>query len=308
MGTAPIQRGFRQAALAWTISWAAASTPDRLYLSKARPGTGKTTLALQFLLEGVDMASERLYISLSENRRELRSVARRHGWSLDGIDIFELVPPEDHVGSLDRELTVLHPAEMELNETDPARLRTSRETNPARVVFDSLSEMRLLAQSPLRYRRQILALKHFFAGRRCTVVAARRPLLRARTTFSCIQSRTASCSWNSWRIDYGAERRRLRVVKMRGISFRGGYHDFKIEHGGLAIFPRLIAAEHHKDVHRRVHAQRERRTRRPAGRRPRARHQRPADRQRGRRQVLPCAHLRGRGGRARRAGRPIRVR
>jgi len=142
---------------------------DRLYLCEGRPGTGKTTLALQFLREGARRGESTLYISLSETERELRLVARRHGWSLDGISVFELVPPE---ASLDpsRELTVFHPAEMELGETTQLVFDRVAALNPSRIVFDSLSEMRLLAQNSLRYRRQILALKHFFTSRACTVL------------------------------------------------------------------------------------------------------------------------------------------
>jgi circadian clock protein KaiC len=142
---------------------------DRLYLVEGRPGTGKTTLALQYLLDGVRQGEKGLYITLSESERELRVVAARHGWSLDGISIFELVPPEATLDP-DRELTLLHPAEMELSETTKLIFDCVKEIEPLRVVFDSLSEMRLLAQNSLRYRRQILALKHFFAGRRCTVM------------------------------------------------------------------------------------------------------------------------------------------
>jgi circadian clock protein KaiC len=217
---------------------------DRLYLYEGRPGTGKTTLALQFLMEGARNGERTLYISLSENLRELTVVARRHGWSLDGIDIFELVSPETTLDPA-RELTVLHPSEMELNETTQLVFEQVRETNPSRVVFDSLSEMRLLAQSPLRYRRQILALKHFFSGRRCTVVLLD-DLSSAENDLQLHSISHGVVLLEQLVIDYGAERRRLRVVKMRGISFRGGFHDFKIEKGGLAIFPRLIAAEHHK--------------------------------------------------------------
>jgi circadian clock protein KaiC len=217
---------------------------DRLYLYEGRPGTGKTTLALQFLMEGARNGERTLYISLSENLRELTVVARRHGWSLDGVDIFELVSSETTLDP-SRELTVLHPAEMELNETTQLVFERVRETNPSRVVFDSLSEMRLLAQSPLRYRRQILALKHFFSGRRCTVVLLD-DLSSAENDLQLHSISHGVVLLEQLAIDYGAERRRLRVVKMRGISFRGGFHDFKIEKGGLAIFPRLIAAEHHK--------------------------------------------------------------
>src|SRR6195952_4851472 len=197
--------------------------PQRMYLYEGQPGSGKTTLALEFLLEGVRRGEPTLYITLSETERELRLVAKRHGWSLEGVTIFELIPPES---SLDpsQELTVLHPAEMELGETTQMIFDRVEALAPARVVLDSLSELRLLAQSPLRYRRQILALKHFFSGRKYTVVLL-----------------------EQLAIEYGAQRRRLRVVKMRGIDFKGGFHDFTIRHGGLKVYPRLVAAEHHKD-------------------------------------------------------------
>jgi circadian clock protein KaiC len=218
---------------------------NRLYLYEGRPGTGKTTLALQFLLDGVRNGERTLYVTLSESKSELDLVARRHGWSLDGIEVFELVTPETALDP-DRELTVLHPAEMELSETTQQIFARVVEFDPSRVVFDSLSEMRLLAQSALRYRRQILALKHFFNGRRCTVI------LLDDMSSSEIDLQLHSISHGvvlleQLAIDYGAERRRLRVIKMRGIQFRGGFHDFDIQRGGLVIYPRLIAAEHHKD-------------------------------------------------------------
>ena len=138
--------------------------PNRLYLVEGEPGTGKTTLALQFLLNGVSRGEKGLYVTLSESESELRVVARRHGWSFDGLAIFELIPPESILDP-ERELTLFHPAEMELSETSKLIFDRVNEIEPARVVFDSLSELRLLAQNPLRYRRQILALKQFFAGR-----------------------------------------------------------------------------------------------------------------------------------------------
>jgi len=216
----------------------------RLYLVEGRPGTGKTTLALQYLLDGVRRGEKGLYITLSESERELRVVAARHGWSLDGISIFELVPPEATLDP-DRELTLLHPAEMELSETTKLIFDRVNEIEPVRVVFDSLSELRLLAQNSLRYRRQILALKHFFTGRRCTVML----LDDLSSEMNDLQLHSIAhgvVTLEQMALDYGAARRRLRVVKMRGIDFRGGYHDFTIKPGGLEVYPRLIAAEHHK--------------------------------------------------------------
>ena len=216
----------------------------RLYLVEGKPGTGKTTLALQYLLEGVRRGEKGLYVTLSESESELRVVAARHGWSLDDVSIFELIPPEASLAP-DRELTIFQPAEMELGETTKLILDRVNALNPQRVVFDSLSEMRLLAQDALRYRRQILALKHYFADRNSTVL-----LLDDLTSHATdLQLHSIShgvITLDQLALDYGAERRRLRVVKMRGIAFRGGYHDFTIVPGGIRVFPRLVAAEHHK--------------------------------------------------------------
>ncbi|TPG46056.1 circadian clock protein KaiC [Roseomonas nepalensis] len=217
---------------------------DRLYLLEGRPGTGKTTLALQFLMEGVRQGETTLYVSLSETERELRLVARRHGWSLNGVSLFELVPAEAAIDP-GRELTVFHPSEVELGETTRLIFERVAALNPARVVFDSLSELRLLAQSPLRYRRQILALKHFFTDRRCTVLVLD-DLSSQQDDLQLHSIVHGVILLEQMAIDYGAERRRMRVVKMRGISYRGGFHDFAIKTGGIEIYPRLVAAEHHR--------------------------------------------------------------
>jgi circadian clock protein KaiC len=218
-------------------------TPNRFYLVEGTPGTGKTTLALQFLIEGIRLGQPALYITLSETADELRAIAESHGWSLDGVSLFELVGE----GGLDpeSEQTVLHPSEIELGETAREVMKRVDDLCPARVVFDSLSEMRLLAQSPLRYRRQILALKQFFSSKQCTVL-----MLDDRTSDPTdLQLHSIAhgvISLEQAPREFGAERRRLRVVKMRGIKFRGGYHDLLLDTGGLTIFPRLVAAEHHK--------------------------------------------------------------
>jgi circadian clock protein KaiC len=215
--------------------------PHRLYLVDGDPGAGKTTLALQYLLEGVRKGEKCLYITLSETREELIAGAASHGWVLDGIEIVELIGedaelPGEHV-------TMYHPAEVELTETTKRILTAVEQTNPTRTVFDSLSELRLLAQSSLRYRRQILALKQFFIGRQNTVI-----MLDDRTTEgSDIQLQSIAhgvISLEQLAPVFGSERRRLRVIKFRGASYRGGFHDFTIRPGGLEVFPRLVAAEH----------------------------------------------------------------
>ncbi|HET9328124.1 MAG TPA: ATPase domain-containing protein [Candidatus Eisenbacteria bacterium] len=219
-------------------------SPHRLYLVEGVPGSGKTTLALQFLLEGARQGEKVLYVTLSETEEELRSVATSHGWPLDGVSVHELVPSEDSLHPEDQ-YTMFHPSEVELGETTRSILVEVEEKQPSRVVFDSLSEMRLLAGNPLRYRRQILALKQFFSGRDCTV------LLLDDLTSTDHDLQVQSIAHGVVRLEqlnplYGAERRRLSVVKYRGVGFRGGYHDYVIRHGGLEVFPRLVASEHQK--------------------------------------------------------------
>jgi circadian clock protein KaiC len=217
-------------------------TPNRLYLLEGVPGSGKTTLALQFLLEGVKRGEPVLYVTLSETGEELREVTASHGWSLEGITVRELVPSEDSLRP-DEQYTMFHPSEVELSETTKTILTDVEQIKPARVVFDSLSELRLLAGNPLRYRRQILALKQFFAGRNCTV------LLLDDLTSTDRDLQVQSIAHGVVRLEqvnpeYGSERRRLIVVKYRGVHFRGGYHDYIIRRGGLDVFPRLVASEH----------------------------------------------------------------
>jgi circadian clock protein KaiC len=214
----------------------------RVYLVEGTPGTGKTTLALQFLIAGREQGESGLYMTLSESVLELHAVASSHGWSLDGIDMFELFSEEGL--DPDLEQSVLHPAELELGETTRAVMAKIDESRPTRVVFDSLSEMRLLAQNPLRYRRQVLALKQFFTQRKCTVL-----LLDDRTSDSGdLQLHSIAHGvilLEQIALAYGAERRRMRVMKLRSTKFRGGWHDYIIERGGLTIFPRLVAHEVH---------------------------------------------------------------
>ncbi len=212
-----------------------------LYLIDGNPGAGKTTLALQYLLRGIKDGERCLYVTLSETAEELRAGARSHGWSLDGIDLVELVPEESELEG-DSELTMFHPSEVELTETMRKVLDAVERCKPQRMVFDSLSELRLLAQSSLRYRRQILALKQYFIGRACTVLllddrTAEGPDLQLQSIAHGVVSLDQKAP------AYGPALRQLQVVKFRGSTFRSGLQDFVIRHGGLQVFPRIISAD-----------------------------------------------------------------
>lgn len=219
-------------------------TPHRFYMVQGVPGSGKTTLALQFLMEGARRGESVLYVTLSETEEEIRSIAASHGWSLDGVQILEVVPSEDTL-SPEEQYTVFQPDEVELSETTKAILTAVETRKPTRVAFDSLSELRLLAGSALRYRRQMLGMKQYFAGRKCTVIVL------DDFTGNDDDPQLQSIAHGIIELDqatplYGSQRRRLRVVKYRGMNFVGGYHDFRIRRGGIDVFPRLVAAEHRR--------------------------------------------------------------
>ena len=218
-------------------------TRNRLYLLEGTPGTGKTTFALRFLLSGLALGEKGLYITLSETGEELQAVVASHGWSLEGVDVFELL--DEGGNDPDAEQSILYPSEIELGETVAKITSEIDRVAPVRVVFDSLSEMLLLAQDPLRYRRQVLALKYFFSMRACTVL-----LLDDKTSTAGDLQLHSICHGviNLQQVthEYGTIGRRLQVIKMRGQRFQGGLHDFVLDTGRVEVFPRLIAAEHRR--------------------------------------------------------------
>ena len=218
---------------------------NRLYLLEGAPGSGKTTLALQFLLDGAKSGEKGLYVTLSETSEELRAVAASHGWSLDDISLFELASAEEVLGP-GTEQSILHSWEMELGGTIRLIEAEVERIRPTRVVFDSLLEMRLLAQDALRYRRQVLALKQYFAGRNITVLLVDDLTGNAGQRDSHLHSLCHGViTLERLTLDFGAARRRCEIQKLRGVNFTAGYHDMVIHTGGLEVFPRLIAADHH---------------------------------------------------------------
>jgi circadian clock protein KaiC len=220
-------------------------TPRRMYLVEGTPGAGKTTLALHFLLAGVARGERAMYVTLSETPEELHAAASGHGWDLAGVEIVEL-QASDGGARADPKYTMYHPSEVELAETTRLVLERAGQIGPARVVIDSLSEFRLLAQNPLRFRREVLALKQYFSGRRCTVLLADdRSAADGDADLFSIAHGVISLDRRA--TEYGSLRRQMQVVKLRGRPFREGWHDFRIATGGLRVFPRLVSAEHHTD-------------------------------------------------------------
>jgi circadian clock protein KaiC len=223
-------------------------TKDRLYLLEGDPGTGKTTMALQFLIEGARRGEPVLYITLAENEVELRAVAQAHGFSMDGVTVHEIIPAEG-VLDPDQQYTVFHPSEVELGETNRLILQQIERLSPTRVVLDSLSELQLLAGNPLRYRRHVLGLKQYFAKRACTAL-----FLDDKTAVGGDQQVRSIAhgviSLQQVESGYGAERRVLRVLKYRGIDFRRGPHDYLIVSGGIVAYPRIVPSESREVVRR----------------------------------------------------------
>ncbi|HLZ96987.1 MAG TPA: ATPase domain-containing protein, partial [Steroidobacteraceae bacterium] len=222
-----------------------------LYLIQGDPGSGKTTLALQFLLEGLRRGERVFYITLSETKAELEKVARSHNWSLESIPLLEL-SAIDSLLRPEAQTTVFHASEVELNGVTNLLLSETRKIRPARVVFDSLSEFRLLAETPLRYRRQLLRLKQELAeqGSTALLLDDRMGSDRLGGDPHVLSLTHGVIEMEQLSPEYGRSRRRLRVVKMRAMSFSEGYHDYSIGTGGLRIFPRLVASEHRANLPR----------------------------------------------------------
>lgn len=217
-----------------------------IYLVEGDSGAGKTTLGLQFLLEGRRRGEATLWVTLSDTERELAETARSHGWSLEGIEICNLALSEESLRA-DAQYTFFSPADVELGDTMRAVLEGVERVHPTRVVFDTFSDVRLLARDPLRYRRQVLAMREYFAARNCTVL-----LMTDSTRGATVDPQAEALvhgfvALHQHAPEYGGQRRRLRVHKLRGVPFRDGYHDFEIVTGGLTVFPRLIAGEHVDD-------------------------------------------------------------
>lgn len=220
---------------------------NRVYLVQGEPGAGKTTIGLQFLLAGAAAGEKTLYLTLSETAEELEAAASSHGWSLENVAVRELAAYEP--SAADDENTLFHPAEVELPETIRTLMMEVERIGPSRIVVDSLTEFRLLSQTPVRYRRQISALKDFFSGRHCTV------LFLDDTTSGDLQLRSIAhgvLTLEQLSPLYGAERRRLRILKLRAVAFRGGFHDFTIARGGVRVFPRLTLLEDRGDLPREI--------------------------------------------------------
>jgi circadian clock protein KaiC len=216
-------------------------TKNRVYLVEGSPGAGKTTVAMQFLLQGTRENQRSMYITLSETAEELRASAKSHGWSMDGIEIREYI--SDSTVERDREVTMYHTPELELGDTMAGMLKEIRNFGPERVVIDALSELRLLSDSVLRYRRQLLALKRFFNQCECTVLLLDdRSNVERDSHVESIVHGVIALEYNL--TEYGSDRRRLRVRKLRGRSFLAGLHDYNIRTGGLEVFPRLVASRH----------------------------------------------------------------
>lgn len=217
---------------------------EGFYLLQGDPGSGKTTLALQFLMENGRNGDRGLYITLTETRRDLEQACRSHGWSLDAIEVSDLTRSEFNVSG-ESHYVVFHPSEVELAETTRQILAEVERVKPRHVVFDGLSELRLMAADPLRYRRQLLALKHYFEEHRTTVL-----LLDERSNpMGRIQPESlvgGSIVMERYLPGYGGARRRLNVSKVRGADFRDGYHDYEIAREGVVVYPRLVAGEHHE--------------------------------------------------------------